>query len=77
MTISTDFHADAAWAHAQDDADPLRGLRAEFLIPPHASGEQTYLVGNSLGLPYVGRIKVRSAGSAAARLDPAYSLRAF
>ena len=50
MTPPADFRADAAWARAQDDADPLRDLRAEFLIPPHADGAQTYLVGNSLGL---------------------------
>jgi kynureninase len=45
-----DFRADADWARAQDDADPLRALRGEFLIPPHGDGEQTYFVGNSLGL---------------------------
>ncbi|HEX7348922.1 MAG TPA: kynureninase [Rhodanobacteraceae bacterium] len=50
MTTTTEFRADAAWAHAQDAADPLRDLRREFLIPPHGAGEQTYLVGNSLGL---------------------------
>ncbi|HET7561197.1 MAG TPA: kynureninase [Rhodanobacteraceae bacterium] len=50
MTPSTDFRADADWAHAQDAADPLRAFRDEFLIPPHAGGAQTYLVGNSLGL---------------------------
>ena len=50
MSHSPDFRADAAWARAQDDADPLRALRGEFLIPPHGDGEQTYLVGNSLGL---------------------------
>lgn len=50
MTTTIEFCADAAWAHAQDAADPLRDLRGEFLIPPHGVGEQTYLVGNSLGL---------------------------
>jgi kynureninase len=50
MAPLADFRADAAWARAQDDADPLRDLRSEFLIPPHADGAQTYLVGNSLGL---------------------------
>jgi kynureninase len=50
MTPSPDFRADAGWAHAQDAADPLRTFRNEFLIPPHGDGEQTYLVGNSLGL---------------------------
>jgi kynureninase len=44
------LRADAGWARAQDDSDPLREFRNEFLIPPHACGEQTYLVGNSLGL---------------------------
>jgi kynureninase len=37
-------------ALAQDAADPLRGLRAEFLIPRHGAGEQRYFCGNSLGL---------------------------
>ncbi len=45
-----DFGATSEWARAQDAADPLRALRHEFLIPPHGDGEQTYLVGNSLGL---------------------------
>ncbi|MGH8235202.1 MAG: kynureninase [Rhodanobacteraceae bacterium] len=50
MSQLADFHADTSWARAQDTADPLHELRDEFLIPPHARGEQTYLVGNSLGL---------------------------
>ncbi len=50
MPHPDDFRADAEWARAQDDADPLRGFRHEFLIPPYADGEQAYLVGNSLGL---------------------------
>jgi kynureninase len=50
MDTSNQFRADAEWARTQDDGDPLRGFRNEFLIPPHAAGEQTYLVGNSLGL---------------------------
>ena len=37
-------------AIALDAADPLRPLRNEFLIPRHGGGEQTYFVGNSLGL---------------------------
>lgn len=37
-------------ALALDAADPLRALRRQFLIPRHGSGEQTYFVGNSLGL---------------------------
>lgn len=50
MSSNAEFRADTSWARAQDDADPLRALRGEFLIPPHQGGEQTYLVGNSLGL---------------------------
>ena len=50
MNAATDFAADENWALAQDAADPLAGLRSEFLIPPHANGEQVYLCGNSLGL---------------------------
>ncbi|HKZ12006.1 MAG TPA: kynureninase [Rhodanobacteraceae bacterium] len=50
MSHSSDFRADAEWVRTQDDGDPLRGFRNEFLIPPYAGGEQTYLVGNSLGL---------------------------
>lgn len=50
MALNTDFRADPAWAQTQDMADPLHALRHEFLIPPHGDGEQTYLVGNSLGL---------------------------
>ena len=37
-------------AIALDAADPLRPMRNEFLIPRHGGGEQTYFVGNSLGL---------------------------
>ncbi|HZV38739.1 MAG TPA: kynureninase, partial [Pseudoxanthomonas sp.] len=37
-------------ALALDAADPLRRFRDEFLIPRHGDGEQTYFVGNSLGL---------------------------
>lgn len=50
MKTDAKFRADAEWARAQDAADPLRALRGEFLIPPYGEGEQTYLVGNSLGL---------------------------
>jgi kynureninase len=39
-----------AWALARDAADPLAAFRDEFLIPPHARGEQVYFCGNSLGL---------------------------
>ena len=37
-------------ALAMDAADPLRPFRNEFLIPRHRDREQTYFVGNSLGL---------------------------
>ena len=45
----TDPYTDQ-FATALDDADPLRGLRAEFHVPRHGDGEQAYFVGNSLGL---------------------------
>jgi kynureninase len=48
--MSTAYEATAAWAAAQDAADPLRVFRAEFLIPPHEGGESAYFCGNSLGL---------------------------
>ena len=38
------------YALAMDAADPLRPFRNEFLIPKHRDREQTYFVGNSLGL---------------------------
>ncbi|MGH8123790.1 MAG: kynureninase [Rudaea sp.] len=44
------YAADAGWAQTRDQTDPLAGLRSEFLIPPHAAGEQVYFCGNSLGL---------------------------
>jgi len=50
MNRAAEFAADEAWALARDAADPLASFRDEFLIPPHAGGEQTYLCGNSLGL---------------------------
>jgi kynureninase len=50
IAATGEFRADAGWARAQDDDDPLRSLRNEFLIPPHGDGEQVYFVGNSLGL---------------------------
>ena len=37
-------------AHMLDAADPLRSLRAQFHIPRHGDGDQSYLCGNSLGL---------------------------
>jgi kynureninase len=48
MTLA--YQATAAWAQAQDDADPLRAFRDEFLIPPHDGRDSHYLCGNSLGL---------------------------
>ena len=45
----TDLLTDA-YANARDAADPLRGLRGEFLLPRHGDREQAYFCGNSLGL---------------------------
>ncbi|MBV6775314.1 kynureninase [Xanthomonas euvesicatoria] len=39
-----------AHAAALDAADPLRGLRDAFVLPQHGDDDQTYFVGNSLGL---------------------------
>jgi kynureninase len=50
MHADSGFAADEEWALGRDAADPLAALRSEFLIPPHAGGEQIYLCGNSLGL---------------------------
>jgi kynureninase len=50
MTTATDMASAEADALARDAADPLASFRAEFLIPPHGTGEQIYLCGNSLGL---------------------------
>ncbi|GAA3917830.1 kynureninase [Luteimonas lutimaris] len=44
-----DTHDDTR-AQALDAADPLRGLRDEFLIPQHDGRDQAYFCGNSLGL---------------------------
>jgi len=42
---------DAAYAQKQDAADPLRGLRTEFVFPLRESGDPVaYFCGNSLGL---------------------------
>ena len=45
----TDTNDDAR-ARSLDEADPLRDLRNEFLIPLHEGAEQAYFCGNSLGL---------------------------
>lgn len=50
MHDAASFRSDEAWALAADAADALAEFRDEFLIPPHAQGEQVYLCGNSLGL---------------------------
>jgi kynureninase len=38
------------YANAHDAADPLRHFRSEFHLPQHDDRDQTYFVGNSLGL---------------------------
>jgi kynureninase len=48
--LMAEFSADESWAVARDAADALASFRDEFLIPPHAGGQQVYLCGNSLGL---------------------------
>ena len=47
MNRTPDLSIDAA---ARDATDALLPFRAEFLIPPHGEGEQSYFCGNSLGL---------------------------
>ncbi|HEY7872788.1 MAG TPA: kynureninase [Rudaea sp.] len=49
-TAIIDIAAAEADARTRDAADPLASFRDEFLIPPHAGGQQIYLCGNSLGL---------------------------
>ncbi|MGO4220444.1 kynureninase [Lysobacter sp. TAF61] len=49
MTTSHDLYSDSH-AQALDAADPLRDMRAQFLIPQHDGADQAYFVGNSLGL---------------------------
>lgn len=49
MTTPQDLYTDA-YAQALDAADPLREMRAQFLIPQHDGADQAYFVGNSLGL---------------------------
>ncbi|MHA6204168.1 kynureninase [Dyella soli] len=48
--MSATYEATLAWAQAHDAADPLRGFRDEFLIPPHEGRDSHYFCGNSLGL---------------------------
>jgi kynureninase len=45
-----DFHDSQDFARDQDEADPLRAFRSEFLFPEARHGEPVYLTGNSLGL---------------------------
>jgi len=44
------FNTDRSFAVAMDEVDPLKGMRERFIIPKHNGHEQTYLLGNSLGL---------------------------
>src|SRR5437660_9351490 len=45
------FAPDESHARLQDDADPLRPFREQFLLPRRADGTAlTYLCGHSLGL---------------------------
>ncbi|MDQ6647903.1 MAG: kynureninase [Pseudomonadota bacterium] len=51
----SEYQATIDWARGQDDADPLRAFRDEFLIPPRESADgkpadSVYFCGNSLGL---------------------------
>ncbi len=51
MTLTNlEFQDSAACVAALDAADPLAGLREQFLIPPHGEEAAVYLCGNSLGL---------------------------
>ena len=45
------FRDDRAWARAEDERDPLAGLRSEFLLPRAPDGgDALYFAGHSLGL---------------------------
>ena len=45
------FRDDLAWARAEDEKDPLAGLRSEFLLPRDPTGgDALYFAGHSLGL---------------------------
>ena len=59
----------------RDAADPLAAFRDEFLIPPHAHGEQVYFCGNSLGLQP--RATREGADRRARRLERACGRGAF
>lgn len=56
-----------AHAVALDAADPLRRLRDAFVFPQHGGQDQTYFVGNSLGLqPRAARAMVAEAPTSGA-----------
>lgn len=44
------FENNLTFARAQDNADPLKGFRDDFLFPKNGENEFIYLCGNSLGL---------------------------
>ncbi|HEU4609961.1 MAG TPA: kynureninase, partial [Chitinophagaceae bacterium] len=44
------FQTDLSFAQELDHADPLKSFRDEFLIPASGGRQQTYFLGNSLGL---------------------------
>jgi kynureninase len=46
----TEFQNTSAYAQQQDDSDPLREYRGQFLIPQKDGQSITYFCGNSLGL---------------------------
>ena len=45
-----EFENNIEFASAQDERDPLRNFRKEFLIPQHEGQDSVYFTGNSLGL---------------------------
>jgi kynureninase len=45
-----EFSTGRAFADSLDHSDPLRQMRDRFIIPQHNGEDQTYLLGNSLGL---------------------------
>jgi kynureninase len=50
MVMPFDFETSAAFALAQDEADPLAGFKKQFHFPLHEGKEVIYFCGNSLGL---------------------------
>ena len=45
-----EYQPSLEYARALDQQDELRSMRDNFIIPVHNGKEQTYLLGNSLGL---------------------------